>query len=52
MPNVMQMQNGGLIKIVDRTNGQTTTDVREIGSKEKRFLKDVLITNVIKIPNG
>jgi len=52
MLNVMQMKNGETIKIAGKMSGLITTDAREIGSKEKRFSKDVQIINVIKIPNG
>ncbi|MCD6410569.1 hypothetical protein J7K92_01350 [bacterium] len=43
---------GETIKIAGKMSGLITTDVREIGSKEKRFSKDVQITNVIRILNG
>jgi len=52
MLNVMQMKNGETIKIVDKTNGLTTTDVRVTGFKEKKSKEDVQIINVMKIVNG
>ena len=52
MLNVMQMKNGGTIKIEDKTNGLTTIDVRVTGFKEKKSKEDVQIINVMKIVNG
>jgi len=52
MLNAMPMKNGETIKIVDKTNGLTTTDVRVTGFKEKKFFVDVLIINVMKIVSG
>ena len=52
MLNVMPMKNGETIKIVDKTNGLTTIDVKETGFKERKSKEDVQIINAMRIVSG